>query len=263
MLYDKKMALGHRVRDRREELGLSQAALAERVTALCGKKVEQGNISNLENRDSRTTAIAPYLAQALSVDISWLLLGGERDNAVSCVREDPSDYPSSSESDRGKSVPTICEIDAWDDETPHHEDDVSLRFLKSVRGAAGHGSAEHDETDNGYRLRFSRRTLNRLNVVPDNAVCIVVSGNSMEPQLPDGCTVGVNLGDRVVHDGKIYAVRHEDMIRIKVLYLLPGGGIRMKSYNSEEHPDERYTAIQVREQGIEIIGRVFWSSVLY
>ena len=85
----------------------------------------------------------------------------------------------------------------------------------------------------------------------------------MEPQLPDGSTVGVNTADKKIVDGKIYAIKHGDMIRIKVLYTLPNGGLRLKSFNHDEHPDEIYTFAQREEQQIEVIGRVFWSSVLY
>lgn len=153
-------------------------------------------------------------------------------------------------------------IETWDSETKLGDDEVALRFLKSVEGAAGIGN-HVDEHDHGYRLRFSRRTLSRLGVMPENAICISLSGNSMEPQLPDGSTVGVDVNSRAIVDGKIYAILHGDMVRVKVLYSIPGGGIRLKSFNSAEHPDETYTPEQIREHRIKVLGRVFWSSVLY
>lgn len=153
-------------------------------------------------------------------------------------------------------------VDAWDDDTAIKDDEVSLRFLKSVEGAAG-SSGHNDEYDNGYRLRFSRRTLRRLGITPEKAICIVVSGNSMEPQLPNGSTVGIDTDNKAVVDGKIYAIRHDGMVRIKVLYRLPGGGLRVRSFNSDEYEDENYTMEQVHQEHISIIGRVFWSSVLY
>lgn len=155
----------------------------------------------------------------------------------------------------------INPVSTWDSDTPLDDDETEIRFLKSVEGSAGTGS-QVAEVDYGYKLRFSKRTLSRLNIVPDNAVCIMVSGNSMEPQLPDGSTVGVDTGDKNIKDGKIYAINHGNMIRIKVLYKLPSG-IRIRSYNQEEHPDETYTHQEMEEQNIFVIGRVFWSSVLY
>jgi len=42
---------------------------------------------------------------------------------------------------------------------------------------------------------------------------------------------------------------------------LPGGGVRLRSYNREEYPDENYTNTEV--EGLKILGRMFWSSVLW
>ncbi len=48
---------------------------------------------------------------------------------------------------------------------------------------------------------------------------------------------------------------------MKLLYRLPGGGLRIRSFNSDEHPDERYEPQEAAEH-INVIGRVFWYSVL-
>ena len=50
---------------------------------------------------------------------------------------------------------------------------------------------------------------------------------------------------------------HGGMGRFKVMYELPNSEFRLKSYNSEEYPDE-----VVSSDEIEIIGRVFWWSML-
>ncbi|MNJ74106.1 HTH-type transcriptional regulator PrtR [compost metagenome] len=85
----------------------------------------------------------------------------------------------------------------------------------------------------------------------------------MEPVLPDGSTVGINTGQKSVVDGKMYALKHDGQLRVKVLYRLPGGGIRMRSLNNAEHPDESYTPDQMKENDIEIIGRVFWGASFF
>ena len=82
----------------------------------------------------------------------------------------------------------------------------------------------------------------------------------MEPILPHGATVGVDTSATNVIDGKMYAVNHDGMLRIKVLYNLPGGGLRLRSYNTDEYPDERLDADQVKQ--VKVIGKVFWYSVL-
>ncbi|PWY44406.1 helix-turn-helix transcriptional regulator [Pseudomonas sp. RW405] len=154
----------------------------------------------------------------------------------------------------------LAPIETWDDETPLDSDEVEIPFYKEVEVSAGTGSAVMLET-NGRKLRFGKRTLQRKNVNPDSAGCVPVKGNSMEPVLPDGSTVGVNTDAKTVIDGKMYALDHDGLLRVKLLYRLPGGGLRLRSYNASEYPDEHYDASYASEH-IRIIGQVFWYSVL-
>ena len=82
----------------------------------------------------------------------------------------------------------------------------------------------------------------------------------MEPVLPHGSTVGVDTSQTNVIDGKMYAINHDGMLRIKTLYKLPGGGLRLRSFNTAEWPDERYEGDDLKQ--IKVIGKVFWYSVL-
>ncbi|MFV2949285.1 XRE family transcriptional regulator [Pseudomonas japonica] len=153
-------------------------------------------------------------------------------------------------------------IDAWDDDTPLDEDEVYVPFLKEVELSAGSGRTVVEQSHK-QKLRFGKLTLRKQGVEPGNAVCVTVSGNSMEPVLPDKSTVGVDQGCTAITDGKMYAIDHDGQLRVKTLYRLPGGGIRMRSFNRDEHPDEEYTAQQMIDQNIHIKGKVFWSSVLW
>lgn len=148
-------------------------------------------------------------------------------------------------------------ISVWDDDTPVEEDEVEVPFLREVELAAGSGKTYIEETSR-WKLRFGKYTLRRKGVQPENAVCVVVRGNSMEPILPDGSTVGVDRGATNIVDGKVYALKDDGMLRVKTLYRLPGGMVRLRSYNREEYSDEDRAL-----DSIEIIGRVFWSSVLW
>ncbi|GGY92249.1 hypothetical protein GCM10007169_06850 [Shewanella fodinae] len=58
----------------------------------------------------------------------------------------------------------------------------------------------------------------------------------------------------------MYAINHDGMLRVKLLYTLPGNGLRLRSYNQDEYPDESYNDDQVKV--IIVIGRVSWYSVL-
>ncbi|WP_350431756.1 helix-turn-helix transcriptional regulator [Shewanella sp. H8] len=150
-------------------------------------------------------------------------------------------------------------METWDNKTTLSDDEVEIPFYMDVELAAGLGIPEMPHF-HGPKLRFAKSTLRKSNVDPTNAACVRVSGNSMEPVLPNGSTVGVDTSQTDVTDGKMYAINHDGMLRIKTLYKLPGGGLRLRSFNLDEWPDERYETEDIKH--ITVIGKVFWYSVL-
>lgn len=154
------------------------------------------------------------------------------------------------------------EVEEWDDGTPLDADTVALPFLKEVELAAGAGRTAVERSSN-RRLRFGKYSLRKEGIQAEHAVAVTVRGNSMEPVLPDGATVAVNTADTTITDGKTYAIEHAGQLRVKLLYRLPGGGIRIRSINRDEHPDEEYSQAQVEEQEIKVIGRVFWGAMYF
>lgn len=153
----------------------------------------------------------------------------------------------------------LTDIDTWDEQTPLGEDEVYVPFLHEVELSAGSGRFAIEESDSG-KLRFFKRDLRQNNVQFSNAKCVSVSGNSMVPVLRDGATVGVNLGKnslKDIVDGEMYAINHNGQLRVKQLFRIPTG-IRLRSFNRDDHPDEDYTFSDIQEQQISIIGHVFW-----
>lgn len=149
-------------------------------------------------------------------------------------------------------------LSVWDDRTPLDSDDVEIPLFKEVELAAGDGHA-HQVEINGRKLRFSKATLKAAGVDIANAACATVSGNSMERRISDGATIGIDMSRTQIRDGEIYAIDHDGMLRVKYLYRVPGG-IRLRSENSEEHPDEIYTGEAASR--IRVLGWVFWWSIL-
>ena len=147
-------------------------------------------------------------------------------------------------------------VETWQDGTPLNDAECEVPFLKEVRLAAGSGSFEASDF-NGYKLRFHESSLRRKGINPKDVGCVSADGNSMEPVFPDGATLGVDTSQKHIKDGKIYAINHDGWLRTKILYRLPGNRIRIHSYNEDEHPDE-----EVDASDIQVIGRVFWWSVL-
>ncbi|WAD28761.1 helix-turn-helix transcriptional regulator [Pseudomonadaceae bacterium T75] len=157
---------------------------------------------------------------------------------------------------------TLVNASVWDDETPLGDEEVEVPFLREVELAAGNGRTVIEESSD-LKLRFGRQTLRKHNVQAENAVCVVIHGNSMEPRLPHGSTVSVDRGATSIIDGKLYALSHSGQLRVKQLYRLPGGGLRLRSFNREEYEDEDFTADEAAEQEISIIGRVWWGAMFF
>lgn len=166
------------------------------------------------------------------------------------------DTPQSTESITSN-VKEVGAFDLWDRNTPLNSDEYAVPFYQDIRLAAGNGFADDIADYNNFKLRFSKATLRKQGVQYENAVCVIADGNSMEPVIPDGTTVGIDLGNKTIRDGKIYAINHGGLLRIKLLYNMPNEQVKIRSYNSEEHPDEI-----ANMQDISVIGKVFWYSVL-
>jgi phage repressor protein C with HTH and peptisase S24 domain len=113
-----------------------------------------------------------------------------------------------------------------------------------------------------HKVRLSRHVLETMDVELHNAICVAMVGNSMADKIQDGSLIGIDRGRVQIIDGEMYALEHDGMLRVKYLYRLPGGGLRLRSHNCAEYPDEIFTAEQVQAQHIHILGWVFWWSTL-
>lgn len=228
-----------RLKTARRHAGLNQTELAKR----CG--MTQTSISDLERGKSASTSFVASIAHACGVDPLWLANGtGQMLPIPSPKSPDASLFGS---------------IAPWDSDTPLENDEVTLPLFKEVELSAGSGSTQVLEVP-GRKIRLARSTLREAGVEPENAVIAIVNGNSMERLILDGAGIGIDRGTTHITDGEIYAFDHDGMLRVKYLYRLPGGGLRLRSENSEEHPDEIYTAEQAAN--IRILGWVFWWSTV-
>jgi phage repressor protein C with HTH and peptisase S24 domain len=82
----------------------------------------------------------------------------------------------------------------------------------------------------------------------------------MEPVFPDGATLGIDTGRTEIKDGDIYAINHNGSLRVKLIYRMHGGGLRLRSFNADEWPEENVGAEELAT--VNILGRVFWCSFL-
>lgn len=243
----------------RKAAGMSQSELA-RSLKITPQSVQAWEAGRSTPRPTMLGQIAKALnlpvEEVLGSLVSRVSSGGiSREKLLRSLYDQP---PSPIESN----AKILGEMDVWDDDTPLDDDEVHVPFLKEVELSAGHGRTAVEVSSN-RKLRFSKMTLRNQGIQFDKVVCVTVHGDSMSPILPDGSTVGVDTGSTQVRDGKTYAINQTGNLRVKTLHRLPNGGIRLRSFNRTEYPDEEYTPEEMEQRDISIIGRVFWSSVIW
>ena len=237
-----QMEFKERLKAARRHAGLNQTELAERAG------LTQTSISDLERGKSKATAFAAQIASVCGVSPMWLAEGaGDMLKGVAAPAE------------RIQPSVAMSNIQPWDANTPLEDDEVEVPFLREVELDAGSGRFVIQE-DGGESLRFRKKNLRENSVRFDQAKCVTVRGNSMTPVLRDGATVGVDLGKTSlgdIIDGDLYAINHNGQLRVKQLFRLPTG-IRLRSFNRDEHPDEDYSFQRMQDEQINILGHVFW-----
>lgn len=226
------MSISERVKNKRTALGLTQAELAERAGTT------QQSIEQLEGGKTKRPRFLPELATALNCSVDWLVTGNQED-----------------------SIPPQSEwgtVATWDSGTPLEDDEVEVPFLKDIELACGNGSFVNVDY-NGYKLRFSKSTLRRIGAPSDGStiVCFPAKGDSMEPVIPDKAAVAIDISNKKIIDGKVYAIDQDGLKRLKMLYRRPGNKLIIRSYNRDEYEDE-----EADENEVQIVGRMFWYSVL-
>ena len=81
--------------------------------------------------------------------------------------------------------------------------------------AAGGGAVSLDDAPVVRQVWFRREWLDRHGLDPTRCVVIGVRGESMEPTLPNGCSILVARDRRQRRPGRIYVVRGEDGLVVK------------------------------------------------
>ncbi|MFG6159657.1 XRE family transcriptional regulator [Halomonas sp. 1390] len=233
--------IGDRIKQARQQANMTQPELAKAC-----RWNSQGRVSNYERglREPKSSDVV-LLAKALGVSEGWLWTGEDVGGNVTELRP--------KRSIEGNAEMLDHELIEGDE--PLRPDEVMLPMFREVEFAAGEGCTQVIE-NHGAEERFSLPRLSRAGVQPENAALAVAKGDSMMPAINDGATIGIDKGCRGIIDGKVYALDHGGMLRIKRLYRMPLGRVRVVSENSEEYPEEVYSLAD--PDAPRILGRVFW-----
>lgn len=126
-----------------------------------------------------------------------------------------------------------------------------------VRFSAGNGRTPvFDEIQESVPRSYTSDWFVKEGMNPENCRRFKVDGDSMEPFLYDNDKVLVNLAETTVINGKVYALRYGEELRIKRVYRKIDGGLILHSDNPDFRPQDEEISPEIVSQHISIIGRV-------
>ena len=133
------------------------------------------------------------------------------------------------------------------------QDETGTRHVevRELAAAAGGGALELDETVTS-RIAFRRDWLDQHGIDPTQCTVIGVEGESMEPTLPDGCSILVDRSRRRRRVGRIFVARLPvDGLVVKRLDKDKAGGWLLGS----DHPE--WDPVPWSDDA-DVIGEVRW-----
>jgi phage repressor protein C with HTH and peptisase S24 domain len=193
------------------------------------------------------------IAELLSVCASWLRTGkgSKYPNAVNQLnhridtRTEPRSAP---EAPPGNASFRPTDLSA------SQPNDILIGFHQAVNG--------HFLPLENHYLRLPRVALDKLDVNFQHAAALLMPDNSMVDRLQPGSPMAIDRALNHIIDGQPYALLHQGVLRVRYLYRLPGGGLRMRCQNFIEYPDEVISAEMSGPEHVEVLGWLFWHSTL-
>lgn len=231
-----------RLKMARKSAKMTQVQLAQAID------VTQSSISDLESGRNKISTKTAQIAQVLNVNPIWLATGQGEMNLP--VRENQIN-------ENNTQI-----MDFWDSETPLYDDEFEANFYKDAEFLGGSGF-EADVYDDGRRkIRYAYTAARRAGANPSKVICTTLVGDSMEELILDGSMIAIDTSKKDIREGKIYAFRHGNILRVKYLIPRPDGGLIIRSHN-ERYTDEVITGEEIENENIQIIGWVWnWSSLM-
>jgi phage repressor protein C with HTH and peptisase S24 domain len=149
---------------------------------------------------------------------------------------------------------TLQPILAWEhqDDLPPGEFVMIPRLNVQLSAGNGHEQVQIEFT-RGIPQAFRAEWIREMRLKPSKLAAMTADGESMEPAIFHGDSLLVDTSQDTVQDGKVYALWYDGGERVKRLFRLPGGGLRIQSDNPRHH------TIELQPEQIEhvrILGRV-------
>ena len=216
---------------RANELGLKQADLIKGTGA--GKTTVHKWFNHLNDPSAK---YLDDLSKTLKTTTQWLLTGRE-----------PSDNTQS----------VLDQIHALDNVRVDYGDDDDSGDIRipiyDVYFCCGDGDAEEFafEEVKGER-KFPPHFFTDKNVKPENFKLVCAKNDSQKPYINEHDMVGIDISDREIKDGEMYAILLDGERMFKRIFREPGNVLRLHCYNPD-YPDKIVTA--ENHSSLVIVGR--------
>lgn len=225
-------SLSHRIREAIDGSGKSRAEIAEQ----CGVTPQAVNGWLTTGRISKLKIAR--LASVTGLPLEFFM---------------PTDVPAVA-----PPAPALRPIVEWSDvgDLDPNEHVVVPRLEMYLSAGSAAGMAQEEPASMPVGQAFRADYVRRRGWSPRTHYSMLVKGSSMEPTIPDGASVVIDISDRNVRSGLIYAVRIDATSEpiLKRLHRLPGGVLRVESDNRSP----QFAAFDVTPEhldGFEVIGR--------
>ncbi|BAK76458.1 transcriptional regulator [Pseudogulbenkiania sp. NH8B] len=234
-----RSALGGRIREAREELGVPR----NESSSVVGVSLSTFQAWEAGEREPDATKLSIF-ARHYGISADWLLFGegpmrkGEAEVAAPSPQREPS--------------PCICQDTLGN---PVSLEDFVFIPHFNLKAAAAHGSATDGEKP-VFSMAFRRYWVEHyLRADPKDLSVLSVKGDSMEGVLNDRDAILVNHTDNEPGTG-LYVLRLDGDLIVKRVQRIPGGRLKVLSANEAYEPFE--VDLNKPTDDFAIIGRVVW-----
>jgi phage repressor protein C with HTH and peptisase S24 domain len=206
-------------------------------TDLAGKtSIAQSTIGRIIRGESMPSAdYLQRIASALEADVATILGDGNTSLQSALSRMRP--------------------LLTWEhpDDLPPGEFALVKRLAVKLSAGNGHEQVEVLLDQEKQPQAFRADWIRKMGLKPASLACLEATGHSMEPRIQDGDGLVIDRSQTDVQDGRVYALWYDGGERVKRLYRLPGGGLRIASDNPAFAPIDLQHDSLAR---ITILGRV-------
>lgn len=227
--------LGERLKLARINKNLSQQEVADRAG------ISQPTYYKIESGKTKRTTYLHELAQVLGVSSRWLATGnGEMLSAQAQVDALIASMPNGITHDQ---------VEPWRKQI--------FSEVYDVRFCCGDGAGYAEFEPLKKTLPFDESFFTRRGLKPENFKIIYAKGDSMAHYIQEGDAVGLDISDKNIKDGEVYALFLDGDTMIKRIFREAGGRLTLSSDN-KNYRDK--IVDESNGESLIIIGRVVYRS---